>query len=89
MPTFTDWESDKSDGTLPNTEDAGVFQYRHFVHWETTQSWDAGIGRNGTGSWTIQIKDPSGIVIFEQTVQITVTVMFFWVCDGLVLLLAH
>lgn len=77
MPTFTDWESDQSDGTLPNTEDAGIFQYRHFVHWETNQTWDAGIGRNGTGSWTIQIKDPSGIVIFEQTVQITVTVMFF------------
>jgi len=77
MPTFTDWKSDKSDGTLPNTEDAGIFQYRHFIHWETVQSWGAGIGRKGTGTWTIQIKDPSGIVIFEQTVQISVSVLFF------------
>lgn len=77
MPAMTPFKPGQSDGTLPNIQPAKLFQYAHYINWDTSQTWNAGLGKEGKGKWHIQLIDPSGRVIFEQTVTITITVIFF------------
>lgn len=75
--TMTPFTSDQSDGTLPNAEPSTRFQYSHYVNWQTTASASPGLGREGKGTWHIQLIDPSNNVIFEQIVSTIITVIFF------------
>lgn len=76
MAGLSDWQSNSSDGTLPNTEAVGMFQYRHYINWDTIAGASAGLGRTGKGSWHIQIINAGGVVLFEQKVTISITVIF-------------